>query len=251
MKLIKGGCIAEMSKLEDKSVDMVLVDPPYGTTRCKWDTPLPLKDMWFQLKRITKPSSPILIMSQTPFDKVVGSSNLKMLRYEWIWIKEQGTGNLNANKMPLKQHENILVFYQKLPLYKPQFTKGKCYKPTITKPGHLGRIYGKGKNNYKLINNSERRYPTSILHFSREFKNRYHPVQKPVALMEYLIKTYTNEKDVVLDFTMGSATTAIACLNTKRNFIGIELDENYFKIGKERVEKHIKILRGEQMNFFS
>ncbi len=165
-------------------------------------------------------------------------SNIKFYRYDWIWIKEQGTGNLNANKMPLKQHENILVFYKKLPTYNPQMTKGKPYK--IIRQYNDNEIFGKtGTKNGYITKNEGKRYPTSILYFKRELKERYHPTQKPVALFEYLIKTYTNEGELVLDNCIGSGTTAIACINTNRNYIGFELNKEYYEIAKNRINKHI------------
>ena len=177
---MQGDCLERMKEIPDGSVDMVLTDPPYGTTACKWDSIIPLKPMWKQLKRIMKPNGAIALMAQTPFDKVLGSSNLKMLRYEWLWIKEQGTGNLNANKMPLKKHENILIFYKKLPMYKPQFTNGKPYE--IKREYNDNEVFGKTgtKGGYTTKNNGKR-YPTSILDFKRDLQNRKHPTQKPVA----------------------------------------------------------------------
>lgn len=235
IQLINGDCLEEMKNIESGSVDMVMADPPYGTTACKWDSIIPLEPMWEQLKRIIKPKGAVLLMAQTPFDKVLGVSNLKMLRYEWLWVKEQGTGNLNANKMPLKKHENILTFYNKLPTYNPQFTDGRPY--SMTRGYNDNEVFGKTgtKDGYRTENKGKR-YPTSLLEVNRELKNRYHPTQKPVALMEYLIKTYTNEGETVLDFTMGSGTTGVACKNLNRNFIGIELDKTYFEIAQKRIE---------------
>jgi len=230
-------CIGErgMKTLPDKSIDMVLCDMPYGTTACKWDIIIPLEPLWKQLKRVIKPNGAILLLAQTPFDKVLGVSNLKMLRYEWIWIKEQGTGNLNANKMPLKQHENILCFYGKIPTYNPQFTKGKPYQ--ITRGYNDNEIFGKtGTKDGYVTNNKGKRYPTSLIECNRELKNRYHPTQKPVALMEYLIKTYTNEGEIVLDFAMGSGTTAVACIHLKRHYIGFETSKTYWRQSIEKLE---------------
>ena len=237
-KLYQGDCLEVMDKLieEDIKVDMILTDPPYGTTRNKWDSVIDLDKMWEGISKLIKPNGAIVLFAQTPFDKVLGASNLKMLRYEWIWNKKLGTGHLNAKKMPMKQHENILVFYKKLPTYNPQMREGTSYRrPT---PSTTCSNYGK----YTLmetVSNGER-YPVSILEFSNaNMKNRLHPTQKPVALLEYLIKTYTNEGELVLDFTMGSGSTGVACLNTNRNFIGIELDENYFNIAKQRIKEVI------------
>lgn len=224
-----------MDNIPDNHVDMVLADPPYGTTACRWDTPLNLRALWKHLRRITKPNGAILLMAQTPFDKALGCSNLRMLRYEWIWIKEQGTGNLNANKMPLKKHENILVFYQKLPTYNPQFSEGKPYR--IKRGYNDNEIFGKtGTREGYITNNPGKRYPTTIIRCSRDLRPRYHPTQKPVPLMKYMIKTYTNEGDTVLDFTMGSGTTGVACKNLNRKFIGIEINKEYFDIATKRIQ---------------
>ena len=236
-KLYKGDCLEVMDRLieEGVKVDAIITDLPYGTTACKWDSIIPLDEMWERLNKLIKPNGAIILFAQTPFDKVLGASNLKMLRYEWIWEKEQGTGGLNANKMPLKKHENILIFYKKLPTYHPQFTHGTPYK--IKRDYNDSEVYGKtGTRDGYISNNEGKRYPVSIIKFNREMKNRYHPTQKPIALLEYLIKTYTNEEELVLDFTMGSGSTGVAALNTNRNFIGIELDEKYFSIAKDRLE---------------
>ena len=238
-KLYKGDCLEVMDKLikEGVKVDMVLTDPPYGRTQNKWDSIIPLEPMWQKLELLTKPNTAILLFAQTPFDKVLGCSNLKMLKYEWIWEKTTATGYLNAKKMPMKAHENILVFYKKLPTYNPQKTTG--HKPTNYfehKTNNISANYGTTNEGFKNGGSTER-YPRSIQVFkSDKQKCTLHPTQKPVALLEYLIKTYTNEGELVLDFTMGSGSTGVACLNTNRRFIGIELDEKYFNIAKDRLE---------------
>ena len=231
-KLFKGDCLEIMKDIPDKSVDMILCDLPYGTTKCKWDEVIPLNQLWEQYKRIIKDNGAILLFAQTPFDKVLGASNLEMLKYEWIWEKEQGTGGLNANKMPLKKHGNILVFYKHLPIYNPQFTKGTPY--TVNRSSNKCEIYGKTKDDF-ISKNEGKRYPVSILKYKRDLKNRLHPTQKPVALLEYLIKTYTNEGEIVLDNCMGSGSTGEACLKSNRKFIGIEKDEGYFNIACNRI----------------
>lgn len=231
--LLQGDCLELMKDIPDKSVDMILADLPYGTTRNKWDSVIPLDMLWLQYERIIKERGAIILTAQTPFDKVLGVSNLKILRYEWVWQKTESTGFLNAKKMPLKKHENILVFYKKLPTYNPQFTEGMPY--SYKKDGISSENYGDSKGT-KMIINEGKRYPVSIVTFKKD--KGLHPTQKPVSLMEYLIKTYTNEGDTVLDNVMGSGTTGIACLNTNRNFIGMELDETYFNIAKERIESH-------------
>lgn len=236
-KLINGDCLELMEGIPDKSIDMILCDLPYGTTRNKWDSVIDLESLWGGYRRIIKDNGAIVLFAQTPFDKVLGNSNLKMLKYEWIWEKHMATGHLNAKKMPMKAHENILVFYKKLPIYNPQFTEGKPY--TITYSTHSSN-YGKQKDNITNINNGYR-YPRDIVKFKHD-KEKLHPTQKPVELLEYLIKTYTNENMLVLDNCMGSGSTGIACLNTNRRFIGIELDENYFQIAQDRIENHEKTM---------
>lgn len=222
-------CLKGMKLIKDKSVDMILCDLPYGTTQNKWDSIIPLNKLWKEYNRIIKDNGAIVLTAQTPFDKVLGASNLKMLKYEWIWEKNRGTGHLNAKKMPMKSHENILVFYKKLPTYNPQMREGDSYV----------RKNGKGSTNYgsqvDTVTKNEGRYPLSVLNYN-VVERTIHPTQKPVELFEYLIKTYTNEGELVLDNCMGSGTTAIACINTKRNYIGFELEEEYIKLINERIE---------------
>lgn len=234
IEIKQGDCLELMKDIPDGSIDMILCDLPYGTTRNKWDSIIPLNPLWEQYERVIKDNGAIVLTAQTPFDKVLGVSNLKLLKYEWIWQKEAGTGFLNAKKMPLKDHENILVFYKKLPTYNPQMRTG--FKPYTTTKGHHGTNYGADKG--ATTSSNGERYPLTIMKFSRD-ANKLHPTQKPVALFEYLIKTYTNEGDLVLDNCMGSGTTAVACKNTNRNFIGFELDETYFNIAKERLNEFI------------
>lgn len=233
--LINGDCLEEMKKINDKSIDLILCDLPYGTTRNKWDSVIPLEHLWNQYKRIIKDNGAIVLTAQTPFDKILGASNLEMLKYEWIWNKKLATGHLNAKKMPMKLHENVLVFYKKTPTYNPQFTKGEPYDKGF------GCRESSNYGSQKAVshkNDSGKRYPVSIIEFSNaNRKNRVHPTQKPVELMEYLIKTYTDEGMIVLDNCMGSGTTGIACKRLNRHFVGIEKDEEYFKIAKERIEK--------------
>lgn len=228
LQLYFGDCLEIMPKLASKSVDMVLADLPYGTTRNKWDKQIPLPELWREYERVIKDRGAILLFAQLPFDKQLGMSNLKLLRYEWIWVKSRGTGFLNAKKMPLKRHENLLVFYKHMPKYNPQFSPGKPYVLT-------GSRYSRNYDKYSSFttDNPGIRYPTSILQFNTE--QGLHPTQKPVALCEYLIKTYTDEGDTVLDNCMGSGTTGVACRNLGRNFIGIESDAHYFEIAKRRI----------------
>lgn len=237
-QLYQGDCLEEMKKIPDKSVDMILCDLPFGTTRNQWDKIIDLEKLWWQYERVIKDNGAIVLFAQTPFDKVLGASNLKMLRYEWIWDKRIGTGHLNSKKMPMKQHENLLVFYKKLPIYNPQMKEGKPYTRTAST---VSSNYGKYIDFDRTSNGL--RYPASILSYSNaDRSNRLHPTQKPVDLLEYLIKTYTSENEIVLDNCMGSGSTGVACLNTNRRFVGIELDEKYFTIAKERIEAHEKSL---------
>ena len=234
MELIQGDCLEIMKNIPSASVDMILCDLPYGTTRNKWDTCLNLGKLWEQYKRIIKDNGAIVLFSQMPFTAALVMSNPKMFRYEWIAEKSLATGFLNAKRMPMKAHENILVFYKKLPTYNAQMTKGKPYSITRRDIG------GQYLHNFESIEtkNEGTRCPRDVL---RDLwqpycgGKMYHPTQKPVPLLEYLIKTYTNEGDTVLDNCMGSGSTGVACVNTKRDFIGVELDENYFDIARRRI----------------
>ena len=239
-KIYNEDCLEGMKRIPDKSVDMILADLPYGTTRNKWDSIIPLDLLWEQYDRIIKDNGAIVLTAQTPFDKVLGCSNLKLLRYEWIWEKTTSTGFLNAKKMPMKAHENILVFYKKLPKYNPQKTTGHIRK--VSSAEH--KIGSKATSNYGEHGltgyDSTERYPRSIQVFPTDKqKTAVHPTQKPVALFEYLVKTYTDEGETVHDNVMGLGTTAIACINTNRNYIGFEMDTNYFNLANERIEQHL------------
>ena len=237
--LFHGDCLEIMKEIPNKSIDMILCDLPYGTTRNKWDIIIDLDSLWGQYERIIKDNGAIVLFSQMPFSFILGSSNLKLFRYEWIWKKNKATGFLNSKKMPLKSHENILVFYKKLPTYNIQNLIKKA-TPTINK-GSRGRM--SEVSNYNVANKDAiqeyENYPKDILSFGVVMKP-VHPTQKPVELLEYLIKTYTNENETVLDNCMGSGSTGVACINTNRNFIGIELEEKYFNIAKQRIEKVIQ-----------
>ena len=237
MKLIHGDCLEEMKNIPDGSVDMILTDPPYGTTACKWDSVIDLDLMWEQLKRIIKPNGAIVMTASQPFTTTLISSNMKMFKYEMIWDKNKGAQPQLANIQPMKSHENILIFGSGKILYNPQKIKGEPYTRN-NKQKHKEHSLSKGLKPMKQINKGER-FPKTIHLFSRDFsaQSRVHPTQKPVALMEYLIKTYTNEGETVLDFTMGSGTTGVACKNLNRDFIGVELDKNYFDIAKDRLNK--------------
>ena len=236
MMLHLGDCLDVMRDIPDGSVDAVICDPPFGTTACKWDSVIPFEPMWAQLKRIVKPNGAIVLMAQTPFDKMLGASNITDLRYEWIWQKESGSGHLNAKRAPMKNHENVLVFYANAPTYNPQMRLG--FKPYTQAQGKTkSQNYG-SQTGALTVSNGER-YPLSVLEFARD-KGKSHPTQKPVALMEYLIRTYTNPGETVLDFTMGSGTTGVAAANTERRFIGIERDPNYFDVAVKRTREAVE-----------
>jgi len=229
-----GDCLDILPDLSTNSIDMVLCDPPYGTTACKWDSVIPLEPMWKELKRVIKPNSVIVMTASQPFTSKLISSNYNMFKYCWIWEKPCATGFLNARVMPLKNYEDVCVFkYKGKGLYNPQMTKGKPY---TAKKGRSGFSTTADptiqKGGYITINKGQR-FPLSIIRINNE--KGLHPTQKPVPLMEYLIKTYTFPGQIVLDFAMGSGTTGVACKNTNRKFIGIELDEKYFKIARKRL----------------
>ena len=243
--LRNGDCLELMKNIPDGSVDLVLTDPPYGTTDCKWDCVIPFEPMWEQLNRIIKPNGAILLFGNEPFSSSLRMSNIEHYRYDWYWEKDKGSNFLFGNKQPMKVIENVSVFYKKQPTYHSQ----KTINPNGTNKSHL--YYDKRKNTNmskeimknmpdksKIGKNYEpdKLLAKQIIYFAREQRNRLHPTQKPVSLLEYLIRTYTNEGETVLDFTMGSGSTGIACINTGRNFIGIELDENYFNVAKQRIE---------------
>lgn len=232
--LYHGDCLEVMNSLPGLRVDMVLADPPYGTTRNKWDSILDLQLMWAGYDLLTKPNAAIVLTSQTPFDKVLGASNLDELRYEWIWEKTTATGHLNAKRMPMKAHENILVFYKSLPTYNPQKTSGHKPVNSYTKHQEDGTNYGRTKVGVSGGGSTDR-YPRSVLTFPTDKqKAALHPTQKPVALMEYLIKTYSNPGEIILDNCAGSGSTLVAAAKQGRKAVGIERDERYCEIIAKR-----------------
>jgi len=234
MKLINDDCLVAMKDIPDGSVDMVLTDPPYGTTACKWDSIIPLEPMWEQLKRIIKPNGAIVMTASQPFTTTLISSNMKMFKYCWVWEKTKATGFFDAKKRPLNNYEDIVVFYSKPPVYNPQMTEAdKVYKRGAVKR-KKSDCYGKEKD--FIQKETGLRYPKRVFTIGNaSTKGIVHPTQKPVALMEYLVKTYTNENETVLDFTMGSGTTGVACKNLNREFIGIELSRDYYEIACKRI----------------
>lgn len=253
IKLINGECLEEMKSIHDGSIDLILTDPPYGTTACKWDSVIPLDPMWEQLKRIIKLKGVILMTAQQPFSSALVNSNIKDFKYRWVWEKDKCGNFLAAKAQPLKYTEDVLVFAKKAGpnrsnnwfdchTYIPQMVKTNIKRRTKSERFGLSSTAIKDEKNPMPLKSDIKtdgkfKYPKDMIYFTVPHKkqDRVHPTQKPVALMEYLIKTYTNENETVLDFTMGSGTTGVACKNLKRNFIGIELDENYFNIAKERI----------------
>lgn len=248
VQLLNGDCLELMKNIPDGSVDMVLCDLPYGVLNrknpnAKWDNVIPFSDLWHQYERVIKSNGAIVLFSSGMFTADLMQSNKKRWKYNLVWKKgNRPTGFLNAKKQPLRINEDICVFYEKQPTYNPQFTIGdKCHSRggagnSRDKQGRNG-CYGEFKNTPVVMTNEK--YPLSIIDIPKEHPQKYHPTQKPVALLEYLVKTYTNEGDVVLDNCMGSGSTGVACVNTKRSFIGIELDKQYFDIAKQRIENAI------------
>ena len=243
-KIIQGDCLEKMKLIPDGSIDMILADLPYGTTNCSWDSFINLDKLWIEYERIIKDSGAIVMTAQTPFDKVLACSNLKLLRYEWIWEKTQATGHLNAKKMPMKAHENILVFYKKLPTYNPQMTHGHIRKVSSAK--NRGACIERRNNTDNIYSNeyadrvkdydSTSRYPRSVITFATDKQtSNLHKTQKPVSLFEYLIKTYSNEGDIILDNVAGSGTTGEVCIKNNRDFILIEKELKYYEVIKKRI----------------
>lgn len=242
LKLIKGNCLDKMKNIKDKSIDMILCDLPYGTTKCKWDTIIPFEELWEQYNRIIKENGVIALFGQEPFSSYLRTSNFKNYKYDWYWRKSKPLGFPNAKKMPLKDIEIISIFYKKQPTYNPQGLQP--YNKTINRPksmtekGNHISAYNGGALKQETYVREFTNYPRQVLEFGVEGKC-IHPTQKPVDLLEYLIITYSNENETILDNTMGSGSTGIACIETKRNFIGIELDNTYFETCKNRIETHI------------
>ena len=224
-------------------VDCILTDPPYGTTACQWDSVIPFEPMWERLSRLIKPNGAIVLFGSEPFSSHLRISNIKNYKYDWVWDKKTKTNHLNAKKQPLRRTENITVFYVKQSTYNMQGlrkTEVDNFRPNHFKYKKGSKVYGKQKEhkNKSYYTN----YPDNVLHFVNSNNDSLHPTQKPVALMEYLIKTYTNKKETVLDFTMGSGTTGVACKNLNRDFIGIEMDDKYFEIAKTRINNITDLL---------
>jgi len=244
----QGDCLELMKFIPDKSIDAIISDPPYGTTACKWDTIIPFEPLWEQYKRIIKDNGAIVLTASQPFTSALVMSNIKMFKYEWIWIKNRITGFANAKKQPLRNYEDILVFSKERTNYFPQdlvridkkckngkSVGGESLRTNIDDSKNKGSLRTEGKEYIQEFTG----YPKQTLTNIKEDTNKLHPTQKPVALFEYFIKTYTNEGDLVLDNCMGSGTTGVACKNINRNFIGIELDPEYFKIAEKRINENL------------
>jgi site-specific DNA-methyltransferase (adenine-specific) len=241
----QGNCLELMKEIADNSIDMILCDLPYGTTACDWDVVIPLELLWERYNRIIKDSGAIVLFSAQPFTTALINSNLKHYRYNWYWKKNNKTGFSYAKYQPMRCIEDICVFYKKAPTYKPQgLVELKNPKTKYKKPTTKDTTFSLNKTSKPFVSRYTN-YPTHLLEFANEVvgnKGRLHPTQKPVALLEYLIKTYTNEGDVVLDNCMGSGSTCVAAVNTKRHYIGFELDEKYYNIAKQRIEEVVFLL---------
>jgi DNA modification methylase len=230
MQLLQGDCLELMHQIPDGSIDMILADLPYGTTACKWDSVIPFEPLWAHYKRLIKPRGAIVLFASQPFTSALVMSNPDWFRHEWIWSKSNGGGFLNANRAPLKRHESVIVFSESQPIYRPQFTRGKPYACRSSAAG--GTTFDQTVAGW-VTQNDGHRFPVTIQHYPNE--TGLHPTQKPVDLLAYLIRTYTNEGETVLDNTMGSGSTGVACIQTGREFIGIEKDAGYFQIAQRRI----------------
>jgi site-specific DNA-methyltransferase (adenine-specific) len=247
LTLLKGDCLERMKEIPDGSVDMVLTDPPYGTTACSWDSVIPFEPMWEQLKRITKKNGAFIFTSNQPFTSTLITSNIVDFKYCWVWVKNRPTGSLHSRNRPMGKHEDVCVF-SGAPMghasrlgdarmhYYPQGVVATGKKKVVKEKGFHGNHIGSRKNQVGIEYDVFTGFPSTVLEFDKE-ESHLHPTQKPVALMEYLIQTYTNPNETVLDFTMGSGTTGVAAMNLGRKFIGIELDDKYFAIAEERIKQ--------------
>lgn len=245
MNLLHGDCLEHLKDIPDQSVDLILTDPPYGSTMCKWDVIIPFDALWPELKRVIKPNGAIVLTASQPFTTALIASNIKAYRHAWVWEKNFATNFFHAKRMPLRTTEDVIVFGYSSPQYFPQKTDGHI--PTQSARGRSDGVLYHGVNRRDYDGGDTTRYPTNVLRFkAADPKNRLHPTQKPVALLEYLIKTYTLPGETVLDFTMGSGSTGVACINTSRQFVGIEKDDHYFEVAKSRLNK--TLYANEQAN---
>lgn len=235
--VLHGNCFDWLPEIPDNSVDLVLTDLPYGITACKWDTPIDLAEMWKQLNRVCKERAAMVFTAAQPFTAALIMSNPRNFKYEWIWEKPQGTNPLNAKIMPLKNHENVCVFYRKAPTYNAQMTQGTPYSGFSSDSATIGEVYGSRKSKHR-DNPEGTRYPKTVQPFAQQ-RTGLHPTQKPVAMMQYFIRTYSNSGELVLDITAGSSTTAIAAILENRHFIMIEEDQNYYEVSCNRIDQEL------------
>lgn len=243
-KIYNEDCLQGMKRIPDGSVDAIICDLPYGTTQCKWDIIIPFDRLWEQYKRIIKSNGAIVLFAVEPFASYLRLSNLGWYKYDWVWDKKHPTGQLNSKKQPLRQHELVCVFYQKQCTYNPIMHTNRLNRSFIGKVNKSQKMsdnYGRQYDYVSNIKGGSKSYPRSIITQTSVIGNSHekvsHPTQKPIALLEYLVKTYTNEGEIILDNCMGSGTTAIACINTNRNFIGFEIDKEYYELGMNRLKK--------------
>lgn len=235
--VLRGNCFDWLPEIPDNSVDLVLTDLPYGITACKWDTPIDLAEMWKQLNRVCKERAAMVFTAAQPFTAALIMSNPRNFKYEWIWEKPQGTNPLNAKIMPLKNHENVCVFYRKAPTYNAQMTQGTPYSGFSSDSATIGEVYGSRKSKHR-DNPEGTRYPKTVQPFAQQ-RTGLHPTQKPVAMMQYFIRTYSNSGELVLDITAGSSTTAVAAILENRHFIMIEEDQNYYEVSCNRIDQEL------------
>jgi site-specific DNA-methyltransferase (adenine-specific) len=249
INLFNGDCLEVMKSIKDNSIDAIITDPPYGTTACKWDSVIDFDLMWKQLNRIIKPNGAIVLFGSEPFSSALRMSNIKNYKYDWIWDKRSSTNPMLAKIMPIKSHEVISVFgLNKINYYPQMVNKSKETLKRQNRKQNTNKIESEHYSHKRVLQNNKLGYAKSVQYFKKEVNNQHkkpvvHPTQKPLALMEYLIKTYTNENETVLDFTMGSGTTGVACKNLNRNFIGIEKNKNYFYLASKRIKEHQPQLR--------
>lgn len=247
--LKNGDCLEVMDKLieQDIKMDMILTDIPYGTTQCKWDSVIPFESMWERINKLIKNNGCIALFGSEPFSSMLRCSNIKNYKYDWYWDKIRGVGFLNAKKQPMKSIETISIFYNKPCTYNPQMRERE--KSRVSKNNNSQEVYGKAQDNF-VGKKLDKKYPVTLLTYSKSAKEEmmYHSSQKPIDLLEYLILTYTNENETVLDFTMGSGSTGVACINANRNFYGIELDDTYFEIANKRIEEAEKLVNKPILN---
>ena len=246
-KIYMEDCLTGMDRIPDGSIDAVICDLPYGTTQCEWDKIIPFPEMWSQINRVIKPNAAIVLFGAEPFSSALRLSNIRAYKYDWIWNKKRPTGQLNAKKQPMRQHEYIHVFYYSQPTYNPVMHENRLprqFVGTVQKSNKQSDNYGEQYDYHSNITNDSKSYPRSIIEQTEVVGNGKekvgHPTQKPVALLEYLVSTYTNKGDIVLDFCMGSGTTAVACINKYRHFIGFEKKKEFYEMAVNRIKNVLR-----------